>query len=76
MHIPIVVASGSNNPDDIRAVYALNGNCFIRKPHDITQSLSFVEMYYEFWRTVVTLSPKPHKAACEDPDVGPFDSIT
>jgi CheY-like chemotaxis protein len=65
MHIPIVVASGSDNPDDVRAVYALNGNCFIRKPHELTQFLRFVEMCYEFWGTVVTLSPKSHKAAAE-----------
>src|SRR5690349_14302831 len=67
MHIPIVVASGSDNPDDVRAVYALNGNCFIRKPHELTQFLRFVEMCYEFWGTVVTLSPKPHKCRLCDP---------
>jgi two-component system, chemotaxis family, response regulator Rcp1 len=58
MHIPIVVASGSEDPEDIRAVYALNGNCFIRKPSDLTQFLKFIETCYEFWGTVVTLSPK------------------
>jgi CheY-like chemotaxis protein len=57
-HIPIVVASGSDNPVDIRAVYDLNGNCFIRKPNDLPQFLRFVEICYEFWGNVVTLSPK------------------
>jgi len=57
MHIPIVVASGSEDPEHVRAVYALNGNCFMRKPHDLTQFLRFVEMCYEFWGSVVTLSP-------------------
>jgi chemotaxis family two-component system response regulator Rcp1 len=57
MHIPIVVASGSDDPEHVRAVYALNGNCFIRKPHDLAQFLRFVEMCYEFWGSVVTLSP-------------------
>jgi CheY-like chemotaxis protein len=57
MHIPIVVASGSEDPEHIRAVYALNGNCFMRKPHDLTQFLRFMEMCYEFWGSVVTLSP-------------------
>jgi CheY-like chemotaxis protein len=28
MHIPIVVAAGSDDPKFVRAVYALNGNCF------------------------------------------------
>lgn len=59
MHIPIVVASGSDDPEMVRAVYALNGNCFIRKPDDLTQFLKFIESCYEFWGNVVTLSPKP-----------------
>jgi chemotaxis family two-component system response regulator Rcp1 len=66
MHIPIVVAAGSDDPDFIRAVYALNGNCFIRKPTDLGQFLHFVECCYEFWSAVVTLSPRAgaraHKA--------------
>lgn len=65
MHIPIVVASGSENPDDIRAVYALNGNCFMRKPNELPQFLRFIEMCYQFWGSVVTLSPKKHETANE-----------
>ena len=57
MHIPIVVASASDDPAQVRAVYALNGNCFIRKPSDLTQFLKFVETCYAFWSSVVTLSP-------------------
>lgn len=57
MHIPIVVASGSEDPEHVREVYALNGNCFMRKPSDLTQFLRFVEMCYQFWGTIVTLSP-------------------
>ena len=59
-HIPIVVASNSHNPADVRAVYALNGNCFIRKPNEFPQFLRFIESCYEFWGSVVTLSP-PHE---------------
>jgi chemotaxis family two-component system response regulator Rcp1 len=57
VHIPIVVASGSEDPAYIRAVYALNGNCFMRKPADLTQFLRFVELCYKFWGSAVTLSP-------------------
>lgn len=57
MHIPVVVASGSQNPEDIRAVYTLNGNCFMRKPSELPQFLRFVETCYEFWSSVVTLCP-------------------
>ena len=66
MHIPIVVASGSENPDHVRAVYALNGNCFMRKPQDLTQFLRFVETCYEFWGSVVTLSPPNDKVKAND----------
>jgi chemotaxis family two-component system response regulator Rcp1 len=58
-HIPIVVSSGSDDPADVRAVYALNGNCFIRKPNELAQFLKFVETCFKFWTTVVTLHPKP-----------------
>ena len=63
MHIPIVVASGSDDPEHIRAVYALNGNCFMRKPSDLTQFLRFIELCFEFWGSIVTLSPPPRETA-------------
>ena len=62
-HIPIVVASGTDDPELVRQVYSLNGNCFIRKPHELTQFLKFIETCYAFWAQVVTLSPKKHRAA-------------
>ena len=58
MHIPIVVAAGSDDPQFVRTVYELNGNCFIRKPTDLAQFLRFVESCYEFWGSVVTLAPR------------------
>ena len=58
MHIPIVVAAGSDDPKFIRAVYALNGNCFIRKPGELQEFARFIESCYEFWSRVVTLSPR------------------
>jgi two-component system, chemotaxis family, response regulator Rcp1 len=58
MHIPIVVAAGSDDPKFVRAVYALNGNCFIRKPGELQEFVRFIESCYEFWGSVVTLSPQ------------------
>jgi two-component system, chemotaxis family, response regulator Rcp1 len=49
--------------DSVRAVYALNGNAFMRKPNDLVQFLRFVDMCYEFWGNVVTLSPKDESKA-------------
>jgi CheY-like chemotaxis protein len=62
MHIPIVVAAGSDDPQLVRAVYALNGNCFIRKPGELREFVQFIETCYEFWSRVVTLSRRPHPA--------------
>jgi two-component system, chemotaxis family, response regulator Rcp1 len=58
MHIPIVVAAGSDDPKFVRAVYALNGNCFIRKPGELDEFVRFIESCYEFWSRVVTLCPQ------------------
>jgi two-component system, chemotaxis family, response regulator Rcp1 len=63
MHIPIVVAAGSEDPKFIRAVYALNGNCFIRKPGELQEFVRFIETCYEFWSRVVTLCPQPESVA-------------
>jgi two-component system, chemotaxis family, response regulator Rcp1 len=63
MHIPIVVAAGSDDPKFVRAVYALNGNCFIRKPGELQEFVRFIESCYEFWSRVVTLCPPPQKKA-------------
>jgi CheY-like chemotaxis protein len=57
-HIPIVVAAGSDDPTFVRAVYALNGNCFMRKPGELPEFARFIEACYEFWGSVVTL-PSP-----------------
>jgi two-component system, chemotaxis family, response regulator Rcp1 len=62
MHIPIVVAAGSDDPKFVRSVYALNGNCFIRKPGELAEFVRFIETCYEFWGNVVTLIPQRRKA--------------
>ncbi len=59
MHIPIVVAAGADDPKFVRSVYALNGNCFIRKPGELGEFVRFIETCYRFWNTVVTLAPRP-----------------
>jgi CheY-like chemotaxis protein len=54
MHIPIVVAAGSDNPDFVRAVYKLKGSCFMRKPADLPEFARFIEACYKFWGSVVS----------------------
>jgi chemotaxis family two-component system response regulator Rcp1 len=65
MHIPIVVAAGSDDPKFVRSVYALNGNCFIRKPGELAEFVRFIETCYQFWGNVVTLVRQPPKRASE-----------
>ena len=55
MHIPIVVAAGSDDPEFVRAVYKLNGNCFMKKPGELPEFAKFIEACYEFWGSVATL---------------------
>jgi len=57
MHIPIVVAAGSDDAKFVRTVYALNANCFIRKPGELEEFVQFIETCYQFWSNVVTLVP-------------------
>ena len=66
MHIPVVVASGSDDPVRVEAVYALHANCFVRKPLELDEFLRFIALCYEFWGSVVTLDHK----ACEQSEVG------
>jgi chemotaxis family two-component system response regulator Rcp1 len=67
MHIPIVVAAGSDDPKFVRSVYKLNGNCFMRKPGELTEFLRFIETCYEFWSQVVTLPPRAPKRRVKKP---------
>jgi two-component system, chemotaxis family, response regulator Rcp1 len=55
MHIPIVVAAGSDDPEFVRKVYTLNGNCFMKKPEELAEFVRFIKSCYEFWSTVITL---------------------
>ena len=64
-HIPIVVAAGSDDPQFVRSVYALNGNCFIRKPGELEEFARFIDTWYQFWCGVVTLVPSRPKTAPE-----------
>jgi two-component system, chemotaxis family, response regulator Rcp1 len=55
---PVVVVSGSANPQEIREAYELHASCYVRKPDDLHNFLKFIRICYEFWGGVVTLPPK------------------
>ena len=46
---PVVVVSGSANPDEIREAYELHASCYVRKPDDLDQFINFARTCYEFW---------------------------
>ena len=60
---PVVVVSGSDDPNEVRAAYELHASCYIRKPNDLCDFLRFIQVCFEFWGTVVTLPPKPELMA-------------
>ncbi len=60
---PVVVVSGSDDPQEVREAYELHASCYIRKPDDLHHFLHFIRVCFEFWGSVVTLPPKPELAA-------------
>lgn len=59
---PVVVVSGSANPQEVREAYELHASCYIRKPDDLPHFLKFIQVCFEFWGSVATLPPKPEFA--------------
>lgn len=60
---PVLVVSGSENPEEVRKAYELHASCFIRKPNDLDSFLRFIKVCFEFWGSVVSLPPKPPMVA-------------
>jgi CheY-like chemotaxis protein len=56
--IPVIVVSGTDNPQEVRAAYELHASCFVRKPEDLDKFFWFIKVCFEFWGMVVTL-PSP-----------------
>ena len=56
--IPVVVLTTSQSEDDIRTVYALNGNCYVTKNPDIEQFIETVRLLGDFWLKTVRLPPR------------------
>lgn len=60
-HIPVVILTTSEDPEDIWKSYDLQANCFITKPVDLEQFTKALECLGEFWFTLVRfpMPPKP-----------------
>lgn len=60
-YLPIVVFSSTCNPAEIRRVYQLGGNCFVRKPIELDEFIRALTTCYEFWCGIVELPPREPK---------------
>ncbi len=57
-HIPVIILTTSEDPEDIWSSYELQANCFITKPVDMDQYTKTLECLGEFWFTLVRLPSK------------------
>lgn len=64
---PVVIVSGSANPDEVREAYQLHASCYIRKPDDLSEFLQFIKVCFDFWGTIVTLPGKPEPELVGEP---------
>ncbi|WP_022851176.1 response regulator [Limisalsivibrio acetivorans] len=53
--IPVVVLTTSESEDDIRKVYSLHANCYIKKPVDLDDFDRVVKTIEAFWLNLVRL---------------------
>ncbi len=53
--IPILMFSGSNDPNDVLKSYQLQANCHLQKPSDLDSLLICLQSLLNFWFSVVTL---------------------
>jgi two-component system, chemotaxis family, response regulator Rcp1 len=55
--IPVVVLTTSNADRDVVKSYDLKANCYVCKPVELDEFLSFVRSTQEFWLEIVHLPP-------------------
>ncbi|MBP0031183.1 response regulator [Roseofilum sp. Guam] len=54
-HIPILILSTSQRPEDIQESYQLHANCYLHKPSNLKQLFYLVEQIETFWFRTVSL---------------------
>jgi CheY-like chemotaxis protein len=60
-HIPVVVLTPLEDPEDMYGSEEIQANCFVTKPFDMKQFTNVLECLGEFWFTLVKL-PTPQRA--------------
>lgn len=54
-HIPVIVLTTSNDPQDVQRCYASFANCYITKPIDMPTFTLVIKQIEQFWATVARL---------------------
>ncbi len=54
-HIPVVIWSGSDRPEDVRSCYAAGASTFVRKPSGIAALRHTLSALAAYWTTVALL---------------------
>jgi chemotaxis family two-component system response regulator Rcp1 len=57
--IPTAILTVSEEDIDVETSYALQANCYLRKPLDLNEFKNLVRAINQFWLTMVTLPPRP-----------------
>ncbi len=53
--IPIIILSGADFSDDVKACYEAGANAYIKKPADLTSKIDVVRNLLQFWLTDTSL---------------------
>ncbi len=54
-HIPVIMFSTSDSPDDIKDCYSLGANAYVVKPLEFDRLMGVVEQILKYWFTLATL---------------------
>lgn len=57
--LPVVVYSGTDDPETIRECYRTGANAYVVKPGDYEEVAAVVERLLAFWADTATLPPTP-----------------
>lgn len=62
--IPVIILSSSTAAEDVSRAYALNANCYTRKPMNIDPFIDVIKGIQEFWFETVILPRSPSRNVC------------
>jgi two-component system, chemotaxis family, response regulator Rcp1 len=54
-HVPVIMLTSSDAPDDIRNSYQEHANCYLTKPVDVSELMEMVRSLESFWFSIVRL---------------------